>query len=189
MIEVVLLGYRKSSGKDTLGKMLCERDGFVRVAYADKLKEIVSDLFRFNHEQTEGSLKETLDPRYGFSPRYAFQTIGTEHLRSIYPNVWTDYVYKTTIPNLICKSKTRFVITDFRFPNEHQAALDYEKHLRECAVDIKVRAINIIRPGLPTSDLHSSETALDNYTRWDHIIQNDGSIEDLYNNYKQTLDK
>lgn len=34
-------------------------------------------------------------------------------------------------------------------------------------------------------DNHSSETALDNYTDWDYIIDNNGTIEDLVNKVKE----
>ena len=62
-----------------------------------------------------------------------------------------------------------WVITDTRFPNEVQG--------------VKERGginIRIIRP--ETDHLagdHLSETALDHYTDWDHIIVNDGGLEDL----------
>ena len=40
-------------------------------------------------------------------------------------------------------------------------------------------AVRIKRPGIDTSDTHSSETNLLNYPRWDFIIENDGTESDL----------
>jgi|AntRauTorckE6833_2_1112554.scaffolds.fasta_scaffold00276_36 hypothetical protein len=36
----------------------------------------------------------------------------------------------------------------------------------------------------PASDLHDSETSLDNYRGWDHILNNDGSLETLLSKIK-----
>lgn len=67
--------------------------------------------------------------------------------------------------------KSKWIITDVRFPNEVEA--------------IKSRGgmlIKIERPRLKLSKHeHSSETALDHYTDWDLVIQNDGTIVELFN--------
>lgn len=183
MIEIILLGHRKRVGKDMLAQMLCERDGFYRVAYADKLKEIVTDLFRFTRDQIEGESKEVVDERYGMSPRHILQQVGTEQMRSLYPNIWTDYVLKSKIPLMISEGYRKFVVTDLRFPNEHTEAL---KHFGNNCI---VRAVKIERPCLPPLDgsEHPSETALSDYLGWDRILINSGSPEDLYNQFKRRM--
>ena len=65
-------------------------------------------------------------------------------------------------------------ITDMRFPNEMEAV-----ELRE-GVTIKV-----VRPGTAVGT-HPSETALDD-AYFDHVISNDGTIEDLVEKVKQIL--
>jgi hypothetical protein len=57
--------------------------------------------------------------------------------------------------------------TDVRFPNEAELIESYGGIL-----------IRVIRPGLPTDDLHESETALDGY-EVDHELVNDGTLDDL----------
>ena len=42
---------------------------------------------------------------------------------------------------------------------------------------------------IPLSEQHESETALDNYTDWDYIIDNNGTIEDLIEQVKEILIK
>lgn len=188
MIEIVLLGHRKRAGKDLLASMLCERDGFVRVAYADKLKDVVKDLFRFTDQQINGDTKEVRDSRYNLTPRHILQQVGTEHLRSLYPNIWTDYVLKSRIPELISQGHDRFVIPDMRFSNEHTEAIKAFN-----TVD-SVSAVKINRPSMQlTGEEHPSETALNDYKNWDFVIANSNTPEDLYikfwSYYKPVLHK
>lgn len=49
--------------------------------FADPLKEGVGAMFGFTQAQLYGSLKETLDFRYGQTPRYILQKVGTEWIR------------------------------------------------------------------------------------------------------------
>lgn len=182
MIRVILLGHRKRTGKDMLANMLVERQGFVRLAYADKLKEVVTDLFRFSPEQINGVEKEVVDRRYGITPRHVLQQVGTEHLRSLYPNIWTDYIFQTKIPEYLAQGKSDFVITDLRFPNEHKQAEAWAvMHSKVRYVCCK--AFRIDRPSLPplNPNDHASETSMANYPDWDGVLCNDGTPEELYN--------
>jgi len=70
-----------------------------------------------------------------------------------------------------------WVITDTRFPNEAQAIKD--------AGGILIR---VVRPGNTPINTHSSETSLDNYP-FDHVIINDGSLEDLVEKVREVLEK
>ena len=47
---------KKGSGKDTAGEYLIEKYGYVRFAFADKVKEVASALFNFSDEQSMHSL-------------------------------------------------------------------------------------------------------------------------------------
>ena len=70
---------KKHSGKDTAGKYMIEKHGFKRYAFGDPVKEICKILFNLTREQlTIPELKETIDKRWGLSPRQMFQRIGTE---------------------------------------------------------------------------------------------------------------
>src|SRR3989304_6911590 len=60
---VLLLGHKSQAGKDTIGGFLSELD-FARVAFADKLKDVVADLYRFSQDQMYGALKDVEDARY-----------------------------------------------------------------------------------------------------------------------------
>lgn len=60
---VLMLGHKSLVGKDTFFSFAKDY-GFVRAAFADKLKSTVADLYGFNHEQMHGSMKDTMDTRY-----------------------------------------------------------------------------------------------------------------------------
>lgn len=111
------------SGKDTVADFLVKNHGFVKVAFADKIKRIAKDLFDFTDEQLWGSsehrnkpdkrycsgvlnlkhmlsdeeLKEYPDglvPQY-LSPRKVLQLLGTQFGRESYKDVWVDYALRT----------------------------------------------------------------------------------------------
>jgi hypothetical protein len=86
-MRVVGLGYKAQVGKDTAADYLEGRHpgAAKKVAFADKLKKITMDLFGLSHEQCYGSkeVKETIDPRYGKSPRQIMQEVG-DKMRQIY---------------------------------------------------------------------------------------------------------
>lgn len=126
--------------------------------------------------------------------REFLQKLGTEAMREgLHTNVWVNALFadykeqpnkavaeflaaeglsqsmnagQTELPN--------WIITDMRFPNEMEAV-----ELRE-GVTIKV-----VRPGTSVGT-HPSETALDD-AYFDHVISNDGTIEDLVEKVRQIL--
>lgn len=176
-MKIYMLGYKAKSGKDTLAEMMVKRLGYTRYAFADKLKSMSADLFDLSEDQVHGFLKEAVDSRYEvngtyLTPRYIFQTFGTEVARSIYPDIWSLYV-STRILNSTHKN---YVITDFRFPNEY----DVVKRVLGSYYD--VITVEIFRSGRPNVAPHVSETALDNFP-FDTKIINDGTVEDLYSKW------
>ena len=119
------------------------------------------------------------------TPRLLLQILGTEAGREIiHPNIWVnalfaDYKFIEVLPNTDTglanyNPKYNFpnwIITDVRFPNEADA--------------IKERGGILIRltrttPVAEEVAKHESETALDNYDKFDYIIDNSGTEEELY---------
>jgi hypothetical protein len=68
------------------------------------------------------------------------------------------------------------IITDVRFPNELEDIHDFIKGRRIVSVRIN-RPMN----RNSSSNEHVSETALDDYTFWEYIVDNEGTLEDLKN--------
>ena len=113
---------RARAGKDTVAQFMIDYfHSFgiqaVRVGLADKVKEIVADLYGFSHEQCHGSLKDVIDFRYGFTPRFAFQRFGTEVARQVYQDTWVNYVLDHSVDGVT-------IIPDVRFHNEAEAILN-----------------------------------------------------------------
>lgn len=133
---------------------------------------------------------------YKLTPRKLLQLLGTEAGRQIiHPNIWVnalfvdykvekmDFVFGAIYPN--------WIITDVRFPNEIQAIKD------RGGIVIRVNRPNITASnGIKVytssdsfldSNLHSSETALDNYKDWNYIVDNNSTIKDLISQIKNIL--
>jgi hypothetical protein len=176
---IVGLGCTAQVGKDTAAEYLEKKfPGKVkRVGFADKLKEICMFLFGLSYEQCYGpkEVKETIDPRYGLTPREIMQGVG-EKMREIFPDIWVDTVFNATIPELEKQGYDCVVISDVRYPNEG------DKVRSEGGVLVKV-----LRDagGVSVGAGHSSETSMRNYADFDFIIDNNATFEEYY----EKLDK
>ena len=119
--KIVILTGLKGSGKDEVAKILINKFGYKKLAFANLLKDTLASLLDWPRDGLEGTTpeqrewREKIDPKYGFSPRQALQKVGTELLRDqLYKNIWVDAVLRQ-----IAKSKhAKFVITDCRYANE-----------------------------------------------------------------------
>lgn len=100
------------AGKDTIADYLLENlPDHVRASFADPMKAMVQTGLKLTDEQLYGDLKETIDPRYGVTPRFIMQSIGTDWgRRMINPDIWVYAMAETIIPYT--------VIPDTRFENE-----------------------------------------------------------------------
>ena len=134
------------------------------------------------------------------TPRLMLQLLGTECGRQIiHPNIWVNALfadYKCPCNNcrpVECDSLANWIITDVRFPNEAQAIKDkggivirVNRFSEEQKIALlKVRAGRLNNSlELALKDAHPSETALDNY-KFDEVIENNGSIEELIEKVKK----
>lgn len=141
--------------------------------------------------------------KFNHTPRTLLQLLGTECGRDIiHPNIWlnslfSEYIDKsekrtcpeTGMPILTTweEKYPNWIITDVRFPNEADIIKEKGGLL-----------IRIESPRCNYDDTHSSETALDNYggtgnevrtDKWDSVIFNDGTIEELIEKVKKVLIK
>lgn len=196
MTSFIGLVGRKNSGKDTVGDYLVKEHGFKRLAFADPVKWVARKLFpELTEAQCWGSVavKETVDPLLGFTPRWLFQTIGTEvgrmgNLRALeHVGVPSRYLEVVFTQFGICPGPAAWVnallayrqsqpgkhiITDVRFPNEAAAILTD-----------KGEVWKLVRPGSDTGAFndHPSETEVDNCP-YGRLLVNDSTIETLQHN-------
>ena len=95
-MPIIGLTGNKGSGKDTIADFLVENDGYIKVAFADFIKNSLKELFDWNNDTFSQENKEKKDPYWGVTPRKMLQEIGTEFLR------------------IHCKD---FISLDFNLPN------------------------------------------------------------------------
>ena len=184
--NIIGLCAKKRSGKDTLAIHMIEKYGYIRYAFADPLKNACREIFLLNDEQIDGSLKETIDERWGITPRTMFQKVGTEMFRDklteVFPdmslianNLWV-YRFKKWYENEIKKNpELKVVITDCRFQNE----VDIIKEMGGIIIKIERDNNNL-------NDTHSSEKNIDNI-KSDYTIKNNSTIKEYYDKMDQMM--
>lgn len=178
-----LSGYARS-GKDEAAKVLVEEYGFRRIAFADKLREVLYALnpivsqYHYTTQTFEPAednvyvqdvikaygwdgYKET---PFGTEIRRLLQRLGTEAGRqTLWDSIWVDAaLHDVTADDDV-------VIPDTRFPNEYDAVKQRGG---------QVWRIN--RLGVGPANSHASETSLDDFD-FDMTIYNDGSLEEFKN--------
>ena len=193
------------SGKDTIADYLVNSHEFRRESFANTLKDAVSAVFGWDRTLLEGRTKEAREWREqkdewwsnrlgkDITPRWVLQYWGTEVCRkSFHDDIWI-----ASLENKIRNSKDHVVISDCRFPNEIKAIKSAggvvirvvrgaEPEWYQDAANVNEGRGNmswmISKERLRSLNIHASETAWVG-TDFDHIIDNNGTIDDLF---KQT---
>lgn len=189
-MELIGLSGFARSGKDTAAAVLVEEFGFVKVAFADKLRDMIYALNpivvadarhhgMFPEPDYSGKvykrLQDVID-EYGWDNyktcpfyweiRELLQRQGTEAGRlTLWDTIWIDAAL-TGLPE-----DARVVVSDCRFKNEARAIRDRGGSI-----------VRIDRPGTKAANEHPSEHDLDGYD-FDGYITNDGTTDD----YRQTV--
>ena len=174
------------SGKDTIADIIMQytpyHDWEIK-KFAGKLKdiaEILSGVPKINFEDQEFK-KQDMGPEWGMTYRDLLQKLGTEAMRNgLHENVWVNALFADYHFNIEeDEQMPNWLITDCRFPNELEAVKTHK------GITIKV----IRDSGNTIGTTHASETALDDYTEWDYIVDNNGSLEDLKTQVLSILEK
>lgn len=108
------------AGKSSVAEFLEQEYGVERYSLAAPLKEIARRTLDFTEAQVYGTQaeKEAVDPRYGFSPRWFLQRLGTEGIRHVLSaDVWV----KLCLDRIKAGTPAVAVIEDVRFINEVDA--------------------------------------------------------------------
>jgi deoxynucleotide monophosphate kinase-like protein len=155
---------RAGAGKTTVANYMVAQHGFMRVSFAQSIKEMMR-AFGLSESEINGDLKEAPCATVGGkTPRQAMQTLGTEWGRNaIDENVWVN-AWKRRIFNL---SPGWFVVDDVRFVNEVDAVNELGGAVYE-----------VVRPGKRIEESeHESENGLKGFHP--QKIYNTGTIDDL----------
>lgn len=163
MIIIGLTGYAQS-GKDTVADILVKNYGFVRLAFADKIREFlysVNPMVGGEPLQIKVDVEGWEQAKKHPEVRRLLQVTGTSARKLFGERFWIDQTLRHVAGN------TKVVVSDVRFTNE--------------ANTLKINGgqlWRVQRVGVGAVNGHVSETELDGYPV-DQVFANNGSIEDL----------
>jgi hypothetical protein len=151
--------------------------------------------------EVEGFIDTFYEP---YTIRQLLQRVGTDAIRDvIHPNAWVNALFAEyklddgkVIEPISNENKVKYsagfaplkqqyfrepqysnwIITDVRFPNEAEAIKQRDGKLI------------VVRRNTNDTDTHPSEVALDSYDKWDFIVPNTGTLEDLLYQAKFIVD-
>ncbi len=183
-MKIIGLTGKMGCGKDTAADMIVSemnyRTHFVKVGFADALKEGMKATFGLTFDEVnDRTLKETPHPKLcGRTPRYVMQMFGTEFARKlIADDIWLK-VMEYRIKDIELKGFGSVVISDVRFENE-----------AEFVRSLGGTLWHIERDGNPhiTEGSHVSESGVAKHPD-DVVIKNNGSLDELYDVIKSILE-
>jgi len=194
------------SGKGTVADILVEEHNYIKLSFADKLKDGVATVFGWERSMLEGDSvesrewRETVDEFWTnetgreITPRLVLQEFGTDCMRNgFYDGVWVSLVKQ----EILNHAQTKYIIPDVRFKNEI-------KVIKELGGEIW----NIRRGELPEwwgtaildnqtnstlmkdnhPEVHQSEWKwISTNDTFDKILYNDDSIKALYSKVSAEL--
>ena len=184
------------SGKGTVSDHLVDVHGFEKISFADKLKDGVSAVFGWDRDMLEGDNSDSRQWREKedefwsketgktITPRLILQLFGTDCMRNGYfDGIWVSLVKQKIINN----PDTEFVIPDVRFRNEQNAIRELGGEIWQVkrGADPEWFGQAILDNHNDTHlmsayDIHASEYKwIDTNDKFDSILYNDGTIEDL----------
>ena len=188
------------SGKGTVADILVDEHNYIKLSFADKLKDGVASVFGWDRAMLEGDSvesrewRETVDEFWTnetgreITPRLVLQEFGTDCMRNgFYHGIWVSLVKQEIINN----PNNKYIVPDVRFANEIQVIKD-----------LNGEVWNVRRGELPSwwgyaiqDNEHSDSSLMKDYHpdvhqsewRWigkdnhfDVIIQNNDTIKALY---------
>lgn len=191
-MTLIGIGYGARHGKDTAADALCRTIGYRKISFADKLKElameadpIVVPAIRItNVDVGHGRLAHTVRSWGGWEKakdnvkevRPFLERLGDGCRKVFGEDFWIEQAlgeFGSDDEIFWGNVDTKIVVSDVRKRNE----ADYIKYLGG-------KLIRIDRPGFAARDF---EWELADYDRWDAVITNAGSIQDLEEKIVETV--
>lgn len=185
-----LSGYARS-GKDTAASVLVDEFGFTRIAFADKLREVLlainpkvaeeiveDDIFSEEREDPIKTVKSVYTARVSDVIEYHGwdgykETVYNDEIRGLLQRLGTEAGRNILGPNIWVDTALRslepdgkYVVTDMRFPNEFAAVKE------RGGTTWRINRQGIGPAVAPDGTVHPSETSLDDH-QFDRVIAND----------------
>lgn len=161
------------AGKTTAANALVRDLGFTKMALADELKAISSEIAQWfgqlatSYETHKLFAEFLLDKTHPIG-RAWLQWLGTNCLRKRLPDIWVEMLLRKIPPS------GSIVVDDVRFFNEAEGLQKVGFWLVRIETPDAVRLSRAPASYDPKSALHVSETQLDDYKSWDQVF--DGSL-------------
>lgn len=191
-------------GKDTVADYLINEHEFARDSFAGNLKDAISVIFGWDRDMLEGRSREAREQREQvdewwaeklnmptLTPRWILQYWGTEVARkSFHTDIWIHSLERKL------QNCSDVVITDCRFPNEvksikrnsgkiiwvQRGELPAWYEIGKDAASGSAEAM----AEMQYLEIHASEWSWLN-TEFDAVVENNGSLTDLYSNIEEFL--
>lgn len=177
-------------GKDEVANILVNDHGFTRIAFADKLRDVLyalnpivgeSDLSGQGYTDIRTLCVQDVIDEYGWNGykeskykdeiRRLLQRLGTEAGReTLWDSIWVDATLKNLDPS------KKYVVSDARFLNEFQAIKDRGGEIWR-----------IERPGVGALNDHASETEALRWPKFDVTIVNSSTLGALVDRVGENL--
>lgn len=163
---VIGLGHRRRVGKDTLGQILVEEHGFMRLAFADALKSVVDAMRPYLDHEIRYAISELgmEEAKASSAPvRELLICLGSTIRTRVAADAWTLAVAQRIDEN----PSGRYVVTDVRYPNEVRLIRERGGYL--VRVDRKAAIVS----------QDPADSALEGFDQWDAVVANDLTVDDL----------
>lgn len=167
-IKLLAISGKLGTGKTTLETLIAKHYATKQIAFADGLKESYMAIFPGGASPYSLEGKAAIIPELGISVGKFLQDFG-EAGRQYNPSLWLYSVGRK-----VASSTSLHIVTDCRFPNE----VAYVQKLG--GLCIRITRDNVDPAALAGRDhQHISETALDNFDRFDLVLRNNGTLAEL----------
>jgi len=196
-----------SSGKGTVADILVEEHNYIKLSFADKLKDGVANVFSWNRAMLEGDSlesrewRETVDEFWTnetgreITPRLVLQEFGTDCMRNgFYQGVWVSLVKQEIMKNI----QNDYIIPDVRFSNEIKVVKNLGGEVWNvrrgelpdwwgyAIQDNNNSGSSLMKDYHP--EIHQSEWKwIDDDSQFDKILYNDDTIKALYSKVSDSL--
>lgn len=168
--KLIGLAGKARAGKDTVADYLWEKEGAIKIAFADALRSAACSIFGLGQcNFTDRELKEAEVKYWGMTPRRMLQLLGTEATKPVFgADIWLKRWF---LSYSAVRDTDHVVVPDVRFDVEAEAI----RHLGGTIV-------HIVRPGAGLSGAtgeHASEAGIE-FRYGDMYLSNRGSVEELH---------
>lgn len=191
-----LITGRRRAGKDTFARNISRAiydawpdvataEMTVKHSFAKPIKDVAKTIFGWSDDYVENG-KETIDERFGLSPRQFMQSFGTDFMRNYLRETYPEYGEKTgdriwtkTAENHIrsyLEQGYNVTVPDVRFPNEMElATVFYHEGYKIVTIGI----VDVTRS--QGVDNHESEQYADELVNvCDYIVYNNMTETDFF---------